>query len=280
MNLNDFTKRNIIKLGLETDCPNCQTKNWHSLTSVDYEVTCDRCLEKYEFPQANLQDRNRNWRYRVTGPFSVPDFGRGSYSTLLTLRLIKNFGLRQEMTFTNAMNLNFNNIKMEVDFIAWCAKEKLLNVHQPELIIGESKSLGQGDVIDESDLRKLRKIGSKLPGSIIVIAILREQFNKSEIKLLKSFVEWGRRPDTHGRPTNPVLLLTSRELMFDFMISSTWKDLGEPYKSFSDYDDTRDLRAFAESTQRIYLNLPPYFEWYRILLKKRSKKRKVKTKKQ
>ena len=73
LKLSDFTKRNLIRLGLETVCPHCQVTNWHSLTTVDYGVTCERCLNPYEFPQAELRENNRNWYYRVVGPFSVPD---------------------------------------------------------------------------------------------------------------------------------------------------------------------------------------------------------------
>ena len=42
--LADFTKRNVIRLGLETECPHCNAKNWSTLTAVDYRVTCERCL--------------------------------------------------------------------------------------------------------------------------------------------------------------------------------------------------------------------------------------------
>src|SRR5262249_8369727 len=48
--LGDFTKRNVIRLGLETDCPHCSAKNWSTLTAVDYRLTCERCLKPYDFP--------------------------------------------------------------------------------------------------------------------------------------------------------------------------------------------------------------------------------------
>jgi hypothetical protein len=74
--LADFTNKNVIRLGLESDCPHCQARNWSTLTAVDYRVVCDRCLNPYDFPQANLREQNKNWFYRVVGPFSVPDYGR------------------------------------------------------------------------------------------------------------------------------------------------------------------------------------------------------------
>jgi hypothetical protein len=50
--LEHFTSNNVIRLGLETDCPHCQAKNWTGLDAVDYEITCARCLKPYPFPQA------------------------------------------------------------------------------------------------------------------------------------------------------------------------------------------------------------------------------------
>src|SRR5262249_14526205 len=32
--LGEFTRRNVIRLGLETDCPHCRAKNWSTLTTV------------------------------------------------------------------------------------------------------------------------------------------------------------------------------------------------------------------------------------------------------
>jgi hypothetical protein len=101
--LQDFTNKNVIRVGLETDCPHCQAKNWSSLTAVDYRVSCDRCLKSYEFPQARLREHSKNFYYRVVGPFSVPDYGRGSYASLLALRVINRFNMTMgELTFATA----------------------------------------------------------------------------------------------------------------------------------------------------------------------------------
>lgn len=277
LELGDFTKRNIIRLGLETECPNCKTRNWHSLTAVDYGVTCERCLRHYDFPQAGLSENNRNWHYRVIGPFSIPDYGRGSYSALLTLRVINRFATGwSEMTFSTAMNLKFGGIEAEADFVAW-RRPEAHGIHMPpELIIGETKSLGQNDLIKPKDLAKLKAIARKLPGSILVISVLREKFTDSEKKLLQRFVKWCRRPDADGRATNPVILLTRFELFFEHFISATWKDLGEPFNSFADYEYTRNLYNFADATQRIYLGLPSFFEWRNVEWRKRAAKKKLK----
>ena len=85
--LDDFTKANIMRVGLSLSCPNCTKENWYSLSDVDYEITCDRCLKIFQFPQTGLKFNEGDWRYRVLGPFSVPDYADGAYATVLTLRL-------------------------------------------------------------------------------------------------------------------------------------------------------------------------------------------------
>ena len=101
-------------------------------TATDYTLSCERCLNEYNFPQAGLQGDNKNWHYRVVGPFSVPDYGRGAYSTLLTIKAIKGLsgGSFDEMTFSTAMNLKFDNTDAEVDFIAWRRRERH-DTHDP-----------------------------------------------------------------------------------------------------------------------------------------------------
>jgi hypothetical protein len=257
--LEDFTKRNIIRLGLETDCPHCRAKNWSTLTDVDYKVTCERCLKSYDFPQASLREFNRNFTYRVVGPFSVPDFGRGSYSALLALRVLDRFhSAMDRMTFSTAMSLTFDGMQREVDFVAWHAEERMDWHRPPQLLIGETKSLGTGELITSPDLSKLKSVAAKLPEAVIVIGVLRDHFTPAERELLKKFVNWGRRVNVFGQPTNPMLLLTSNELTMDFHISSTWKALGGHHAKFADFQHTRNLFNFADATQQIYLGIPSF----------------------
>jgi hypothetical protein len=254
LELENFTKSNIIRLGIETGCPNCRFTNWHSLSSTDYKLACERCLYIYDFPQASISEKQRKWAYRVVGPFSIPDYAKGSYSTLLTIRQFQDFyGIDKEMTFSTALSFKFDGIEAETDFVA-LKKNDMFGVNRPpELIIGEAKSFGNGDLIKQKDLIKLKAIGQKLPGAIIVISVLREKFTDTEKKRLKAFVNWARRFDEQGYPTNPVILLTGNELFSDRGISDTWRNLGEPYIRFSDYNRIIHLSELAEATQIIHL---------------------------
>ncbi len=277
--LEDFTQRNIIRVGLETECPHCIAKNWSTLTTVDYRVTCDRCLKPYDFPQSALRDHNRNWTYRVVGPFSVQDYGRGSYSALLALRVIDRFHTStNQMTFATAMNLTFDGVDREVDFIGWRSEDRLGKDHPPQLVIGEAKSLGTGELITARDLARMKTVATKLPGAVVVFSVLRDHFTIAEKKLLTKFVTWGRRVNSYGEPTNPVLLLTSHELLMDFHISSTWKRLGGNHARFSDFEHTRNLLNFANASQQIYLGMPSFHQWYEAQWKKRLARRKAKAK--
>ena len=276
LGLEDFTKRNLIRLGLETACPNCQATNWHSLTAVDYGIKCERCLKDYEFPQAALRQRNENWFYRIIGPFSVPDYARGSYSALLTLRALTHIGSSMDkMTFSTAMNLEFDAERAEVDFAAWRSKESHDIDNPPELIVGEAKSLGAGDLIKPKDIEKLKAVARKLPGAFLVISMMRNEFTATEKKLIETFVKWGRRPDERGLPTNPVILLTGHELFVEHHISATWKELGGAYANFVDYEHTRTLHSFADATQQIHLGLPSFGQWRASERKKRAEQRKA-----
>jgi hypothetical protein len=175
---------------LETECPNCQANNWTGLAAIDYKITCERCLKIYPFPQADLRDHNRNWCYRVVGPFSIPDYGRGSYGALLTLRLIGRFNSSlDEMTFSTATTLEFDSRRVELDFLALRRAERHDLAAAPEIIIGEAKSLGKGQLVKPHDLAQLKAAAAKLPGSIVVISVLRDQFLPTEKRILEPFVK-------------------------------------------------------------------------------------------
>ncbi|WP_120501225.1 hypothetical protein [Roseovarius sp. EL26] len=257
-----FTDRNILSLGLSSTCPTCAAQNWHSLGDVDFHVRCARCLESYPFPQGELATKNRNFGYRLIGPFATPDYARGSYATLLTYNLLND--LRSgchSMSFAPGVDLDFKDgaPPCEVDFIAWRSRVHFGETLEPDLLIGETKSFGRGDLIQDDDIARLKRVAGQFPGSIIICSVLRDQFTDNEIERLKKLAQWARRPNQSCEPTNPLILLTGNELFFDITLGSTWKGLGEPYSMYDDYDYTNKLRGLSEATQAIYLGLSHYY---------------------
>jgi hypothetical protein len=128
-------------------------------------------------------------------------------------------------------------------------------------------------MIKAKDLSQLKAVAIKLPGAIIVIAVLRDHFLQSEKRILEPFVKWGRRLNEERRPTNPVVLLTSNELMFDHFLSATWEKMGGEHAKFTAYDHTHDLHSLADSTQQIYLGLPSFDSVRRSQWEKRMQRR-------
>ena len=262
LEISDFTNHNVLRLGLTTRCPRCTAVNWHSLTVVDYVVMCERCLEQYPFPQGALHRRNDNWGYRTIGPFSTHDYARGSYGALLALRALGGVSPDSEhLTFSSALELQVDELEpCEVDYVAWYARRSGGQTVHPELVFGEAKSFGDGDLIRSRDIAQLRRVANRFPGACIVISVMRQEFTANERRILLPFVTWTRRLNRYSTPANLVVLLTGVELFHDIGLESTWRDNGGRYERFADYDWTRSLHNLAQATQAIHLDLPLFAE--------------------
>lgn len=252
--VSDFTDRNVLRLGIVTKCGHCTFSNWHSLTDTDYAVTCARCLEEYPFPQGSWKGADASWAYRVIGPFATPDYARGSYGALLAVDVLLRTSMLREATVSPALTLEWTGSRpCEVDYAAWVGRKTHDGTDPPDLLVGEAKSMGRGDLIKSHDLAKLRTIGKRLPGATIVISVMRAEFNDGEKERLRPFAKWARRPDKSGNPTNPLILLTGVELFHQLDLRSTWREKGGQHAELASYENTHDLRRLAEVTQALYL---------------------------
>lgn len=251
--LENFTSKNIIRLGIQTECPHCLNKNWSSLSEVDYDLKCERCLKPYNFPQTQINKAHNRWYYRVIGPFSVPDYGRGSYSTLLTLRAIKSIGFQTDLTFSMSLNLSFDSKQVEADFIGFYRNSQHDFHTDPDLIVGETKSFGASDLIKDKDITKLKLIAKKLPTAYFVISVLRETFTTNEKVLIKNFIAWMEKQNKSKSDQNRVILLTGAELFLNFSIDATWSKLSGIHKKHSDNRNSSSLNGLSIATQEIYL---------------------------
>jgi len=260
--LSHYVKHNVVKVGLETECSHCGAKNWHGLDEVSYEVRCLRCLKYYDFPQGNLKSSNQNWRYRVIGPFAVPDYAQGAYASLLTIRFFSSMGGHDvPYSFSTALDLEGEHLNAEIDFAIWMPEERKFDVNgEPRLIIGEAKSFGENAIKDD-DLAKLKKSATALPGSIIVISVLKKEFSDAEKERLRDFVAWAREPINYG-PRHWVILLTGTEL-FSHHLEGTWNAMEAPFSEHANFHSTNFLEPLSDATLSIYLGLEPFHEWRR-----------------
>ena len=62
--LDHFVKAGALKLGLSVKCTTCGKLNWYGLSDLDVRVTCDRCVEDFDFPQGRTRSE--------TPPVGVP----------------------------------------------------------------------------------------------------------------------------------------------------------------------------------------------------------------
>lgn len=246
--LDAFTSKGLIRLGIQTRCPNCTYLNWNSLTVTSYDLTCDRCQQTYSFPQAGLQPNNKNWAYRAVGPFAVPDYARGSYATVLTLSVLKNLSLSMDaLTYAPGLLLDIEDKSHELDFAALHSRKRLTTYGEPQWVFGETKSLGRGDLLRSADVERVWRIASRFPQSCLVFSVMRDEFTTNEVKSLKNVQ---RKCDAKH---HSLLLLTGNELFYDFSVSENWKRLGGRHAEHADRREFATLDGFAKATQAIYL---------------------------
>ena len=271
-------QKQAVKLGLEVKCTKCESWSWYSLNQMDYSLICSRCLKQFFFPSKD--SKQTRYSYRVIGPFSLPDFAKGGYSSALAIRffadVIGKRGISDEVTWSAGQNLTLNNGQdIEVDFILWYQRKMLLKTDYPiEIVFGEAKSFGMNS-FNAEDIGRMKKLAITFPGSILVFATLKEHLSLKEVKLIKTLAEWGRRYDKEtGKTKAPVIVLTGTELFTDLLLENT-RDKKEGNHKQLTYQllMMNSLRNLANLTQQLYLNMPSYDEWIMEKWQKKFKER-------
>ena len=158
IDLDGFIKAKILQLGLVLDCPSCQKENWFGIEALQLQLTCERCLKIFEFPQAELNFAKTPWHYRVVGPYSVPDYAGGAYATVLALRAFaEGFGAHDiKLTYATGLNFTVDDQRpFEVDFTFWYQRRRILELEEePVLVFGEAKSFA-AELFKEADLSRM-----------------------------------------------------------------------------------------------------------------------------
>ena len=278
MNVQSFVKAGALRLGLAIRCSNCEYENWYGVRHLNERLSCERCLRDYDFPQGTMNFRNTPWRYRVTGPFSVPNYADGAYSTVLALRCLKE-GLgyrRNSITYSSNLNLDIAGEKIEIDFACWYARERTFGLgDEPLFVVGETKSFAD-EAIQDVDVRRLKLISVKLPGTVLVIAVLKNELSTKEKKRIGRLALWGREPMGDGRWKAPVVVLTGTELFAVYGAQQEWNEGGGLRQKLTKaaYVQMDNLMTLANLTQQVYLDLPNYTAWLRERIEKRRGRRK------
>jgi hypothetical protein len=261
--LDYFLKRSVFRAGLRVQCPTCAQYNWFDLDAIGYALTCSRCLKPFNFAQAPADLRRAQWFYRIIGPFAAPDYGRGGYAVALTLRCLAE---NRENELTWSTGLVLKELRREIDFAAWYRRGSLGGGEreEPVLVIGEAKSFGK-NAIGEDDLTGLREVAERFPGAVMIVSSLRPigSYSAAEIQRLSELALWGRSNTSRLRPRNLLIVLTATELFSEHDIVHAWKKAGGRAAELVQHAsvDFSDLYQLADATQRLYLNLPSFYDY-------------------
>ena len=258
--LDEFIAAKVIRLGLSIECSYCTNANWYGLGDLAEDVECTRCLRKFAFPQGRINYKNSPWKFRVVGPFSVPNYADGAYATVLALRVFAEcIGSDSSVTYSPGLNLQRGDSRIgEVDFLLWFRRGSWIGESDETLtVFGEAKSFGDR-CFQQKDVERLRAVADLFPGSFLVFAALKPSLHDDEKVLIGALARWGRETLDDGRPRAPVIVLTGNELFAEWRLENTWRDLGGQHAQFVGpaYIRLDNLWNLADATQQLYLDLP------------------------
>lgn len=277
--INTLIDKSVLRAGMVLKCSHCSKQNWFSIKDIDYQLTCERCFHNFPFPQGSIPFGAKDWHYRVIGPFSVPDYANGAYSTILTLRTLQELVhfSGPPMTFSTGLQIKDRGSDFELDFIAWYLEGRKFWIDpEPVLVFGETKSFGE-DVFKQKDIERLRQIAEAFPGSNVVMSAMKPQFGDAEKARMRSLAEWGRTPQKNGEPRASIIVLTGLELFSDSDLKRTWTAAGGMHSALSQHASVNldDLWTMADITQQLYLGLPSYSQWVQQRIRRRKQKQRL-----
>jgi hypothetical protein len=248
-----LVERRVLQLGARLQCAQCSQWNWYPLSALREELTCERCLERFEFPLSSPP--KDPWYYRTIGPFAVENFAQGAYSALLAFRFFESSSFAQA-TITPSFELTGGaGGKLEADFGMFWRKSEFAR-EEPLLILGECKSYDQ---FEKRDVLRMRTLGDVFPGAVLAFCTLRVELSGDEKRWLGSLAVRGRKSIGEDRWRNPVLILTATELFSEHGAPDCWKVAGGRFASFgSAHYVESEFNELCDVTQQLHLGVPSY----------------------
>lgn len=262
-------KKEVFRLGLKAQCPNCQRGSWFSLSALSEKLECPKCLNS--FPAAgNIDQTKGGWYYRTTGPFSVPNYADGAYTVLLTIHALSAHLLSYMRTTpvpSFVAKSEADDRVLEAD-LAMLWKHPTFGRYEEGVLFGECKTYG---LFEKKDIERMAHIGAAFPGAILVFSTLRELLTRKEIASLRRLAASGRRKWKSDKPLNPVMILTGKELLSAVPPPHCWVEDGSTKNEMR----IDGMLSLCDATQQRYLHLPPWHEERRARNAARHSRRKI-----
>ena len=271
--LQELLNYKILKCGINLQCPECMQHTWYALDDLSDRITCERCLEEFDFPVVRPVLES-NWHLRTIGPFSIENYAQGGYCSALSLRFFGSFSISNEMTWIPSFSIKHKGtVPIEADFGIFLSQGRLNEIKPPIVIFGECKSFNE---FTNKDIKRMEQLADNFPGSVIAFCTLKSSLTGREKKVIARLARKGRKQFKGDQWINPVLILTGIELFGD-SAPSCWKEKGEPYNAFADkwkaYDE---IQGLCDITQQMHLGIESYWTWYEQ--KRQKKKQRLKGK--
>jgi hypothetical protein len=262
-----LVEHGVFQLGYKTQCTHCQRSSWYSLESLASQLVCPLCHKTLDAISAVDRDNKGEWHLKTAGPFSVGNYGDGSYCVLLGLNF---FQKDHSLQTTPVMSFNAEHAAtgkhLEADFgILW--QDTAFGDTQEGVLFAECKSYNE---FERKDFERMEMIAGHFPGAILAFCTLRKRLEPAEVKQLKRLTKAGMRYWKTERPINPVLILTGHELFDFFGAPHCWKNLAVPDWA----KRAHSILDLCNATQAIYLGFPHWQETWRKDFERRRKKRK------
>jgi hypothetical protein len=240
-------ENSIIELGAQTQCTVCYQRSFYPIPELSHQLICKSCRSSFSPPQSNPKETFK-WHYRGIGPFSKSNKIDGLLSGFLTLNLFEHgiYAANDGITcFMNFQLLEGNSSK-EVDLILQLRNDNF-SEDKTDLIFCECKTYRN---FVQDDIDRMKFLGEKFPGAILVLSTLNERLTPEETNLAKELVNHFRKG--YGqRPLNPVFVLTANELLPKNYYNA-FKHFGEihTYIRHNDY-----LGYLCEKSCNLYLGM-------------------------
>ncbi|MCT1526816.1 hypothetical protein [Sphingobacterium hotanense] len=242
----------IIEFGSILQCEVCHQHAFYLPSDLKETMTCAICRNNFSLPMH--QPNQIKWAYRGIGPFSKNNKVGGVITVFLTLKLFNEEFAETSgnMSALIGFELIKNNKTKEVD-LAVMLKEKNKDNVPPDLIFCECKTYKN---FTSEDAERMIELGTEFPNSILTFATLNDELTENEkVEILRVVNNF--RTGYAQRPTNPVLILTAKELLpKDFWGHfDEYENDSKPYHRHNDW-----IGNLCEFTVKKHLNVNTWSE--------------------
>lgn len=255
----------IIEFGSILQCEVCLQHAFYIPSELKERMICAICRNNFSLPMH--QPTEIKWAYRGIGPFSKSNKVGGVITVFLTLKLFYEefVDTSGNMSALIGFELVKNKKTKEVD-VAIMLQEKHKDSVPPDLIFCECKTYKN---FTSDDAERMIELGTEFPNSILTFATLNDELTENEKTEILRVVNHFRIGVGH-RPTNPVLILTAKELL----PNESWEHFSEyeedskPYHRHSDW-----IGNLCQLTVKKHLNIKTWGEIQNELRQEEMKKR-------